>query len=253
LDTPDSPQTETVTAELDAENGLAHAAKSSPTRRRFMKGTAAAAGGALAVHYVKPNLRSLGVPAALAVSQPGYSGGGTQGCTPGFWGNEGIASAGGKELWNVANDADWNARHLAGGDAYNPFRWDTLFTDVFASHPDLVGRVMYVDGKTDGTVDASGNGMVVQAARHLVAGYLNAAFGLDYPYTKARLKQMWADAVADGSTGAFEYLKNLLDTANNLGCVISGSGSTAPATTNAWTGSTTGSSNPDNLVQKKPK
>ena len=222
MDTPPSDHAITPQGDPVAESGVANVVKRSATRRHFMKGTAAAAGGVIAAGYVKPQLRSIGVPAALAVSQPTGGGWGTQGCTPGFWGNEGIATSGGKELWNVANDADWQTRHFPGGDAYNPFHWNTLFTVVFASHPDLVGRVMYTGGKGDGVVDASGAGMVVQAARHLVAGYLNAAFGLDYPYGKAQLKQMWADAVANGSGTAFEDLKNKLDRANNLGCVISG-------------------------------
>ena len=39
-------------------------------RRRLIKGTAAVGSAAVALHYVKPNLQSLGIPAALAVSGP---------------------------------------------------------------------------------------------------------------------------------------------------------------------------------------
>jgi hypothetical protein len=45
-------------------------AKSIASRRRIIKGTAAAGSAAVALHYVKPTLTALGVPAALAVSSP---------------------------------------------------------------------------------------------------------------------------------------------------------------------------------------
>jgi hypothetical protein len=249
LDTANPPQTSTRPGGPVVESTVAEVAKRNATRRHFMKGTAAVAGGVVAAHYVKPSLRALGVPAALAVSQPG----GSQGCTPGFWGNEGVSTAGGRELWNVANDPDWNARRLPGGDEYNPFHWNTLFTDVFASHPDVVGAVMYIeDSSTEGTVDGSGGTAAEKAARHLVAAYLNASFGLDYPFTKAELAQMWANAVANGSSIAFDDLKNLLDTANNLGCVISGSTGNAPASGAGWTG-TGGTTGDLEKMVKKPK
>ena len=45
-----------------------HLAMSLGSRRRLIKATAAVSGAAVAQHYIKPSLQSLGVPAALAVS-----------------------------------------------------------------------------------------------------------------------------------------------------------------------------------------
>ena len=51
-----------------------------------------------------------------------------------------------------------------------------------------------------------------KAGRSLVAAYLNASWGMNYPYTTDKLSEMWADAVASGD---FLALHNTLDTANN--------------------------------------
>lgn len=47
------------------------------TRRRFIRTSIAATAGVTAASYIKPSLRSFGVPAALAVSGPQNGGGGT--------------------------------------------------------------------------------------------------------------------------------------------------------------------------------
>jgi len=53
---------------------LTHAPAGQPSRtsrRRFVQGATATGGALVAATYVKPNLRQLGIPAALAVSEEG--------------------------------------------------------------------------------------------------------------------------------------------------------------------------------------
>lgn len=128
-----------------------------------------------------------------------------EGCTPGFWqGGNDIGSAGGKWLWNQPNDPDWL---LSGGAGWNPFIWTTLFNDIF---PPLEGLR---DFDMLALVDQGGGADDYQkAARDLVAATLNAAWGMNYPYTTAQLAAMWAEAVASGD---FISLHTELDAANN--------------------------------------
>jgi len=217
--------------------------------------SAGAGVGVLAAGYVKPTLRSVGVVGAYAqLSGPPSLQDGTQGCTPGFWGNEGSNQrAGGKNLWDQPNDPDWLAARLPNGDTFNPFHWNSLFTDVFASHPDVVGKVMYVPGsQTDGVVDDGGGSRAEQAARHLVAAYLNVAIGLSFGYTRNQLKALWADAVAKNTDAAFEALKTELDTENNRHnntvCGDSSNSLRSPGTVDTWSSGTS-----TNLVKKKTK
>jgi hypothetical protein len=131
---------------------------------------------------------------------------GTQGCTPGFWqGGNGI------KLWNTSPDADWTAAVLAGGSANPPFIQTTLFNSFFTPQAVMNGQTML-----DAVSNGGGSADVNKAARSLVAAYLNASIGLDYPYSTAQLISMWDDAIDDGSDAAFLALHNLLDEANNL-------------------------------------
>lgn len=54
----------------------------------------------------------------------------------------------------------------------------------------------------------------------VVAGYLNASFGLDYPFTTQQIKDMWDAAVAADTRDAFLTLASELKVANELGCPI---------------------------------
>ncbi len=128
-----------------------------------------------------------------------------EGCTPGFWqGGNQTGSAGGKWLWNEVKDPDW---FLSGGAGTNPFIWTTPFNDFFTPIEGLAGFDML------GLVDRGGGSDDFQkAARDLVAAYLNAAWGMNYPYSTEQLAVMWADAVA---TGEFLSLHAELDAANN--------------------------------------
>jgi hypothetical protein len=130
-----------------------------------------------------------------------------EGCTPGFW-----QGGFGSQLWNVLSDADWTA---AGGVGANPFAHDTLFNSFFTAHTSLDGLTMLDIVGTGG-----GSAWPQKTARDVVAAYLNASFGLDYPFTAAEIWDMWDDAVTAGTTSAFRSLHVTLDEANNLGCPI---------------------------------
>jgi hypothetical protein len=128
-----------------------------------------------------------------------------QGCTPGFWqGGNDFGTAGGKWLWNEMPDPQWP---LSGGQGTNPYMWTTPFNDKFSGgsgdmwyyiNPDLWGQ-----GENDD---------FHKAARSLVAAYLNASWGMNYPYDTSELMAMWADALANGK---LLELHNKLDLANN--------------------------------------
>ena len=60
-----------------------------------------------------------------------------------------------------------------------------------------------------------------KAARSLTAAYLNAAWGMNYPYTTAELQQMWQSTM---SQGTYLELHTLLDAANNSGADTNGDG-----------------------------
>lgn len=138
-----------------------------------------------------------------------------QGCTPGFWqGGNDFGTAGGKWLWNEVNDPQWVA---SGGAGTNPYIWTTQFNTFFTPYsPGLDSfDMMSLVGSGGGPDDFQ------KAARDLVAAYLNASWGMNYPYTKAQLKTMWADAVASGD---FMSLHVLLDAANNSGADTNGDG-----------------------------
>ncbi|HAY85250.1 MAG TPA: hypothetical protein DCY42_10110 [Chloroflexi bacterium] len=131
-----------------------------------------------------------------------------QGCTPGFWaGGAGSPLWNGQWLWNNVEDLNWE---LAGGQGWNPYIWKTLFNDYFSLVASLNGWDMHSLVNTGGgALDAQ------KAARSMVAAYLNASFGIGYPYTTAELEGKWAAAVTDGSDAAFLALHTELDAANN--------------------------------------
>ncbi len=128
-----------------------------------------------------------------------------EGCTPGFWqGGNANGSTGGKWLWNEAQDLDWIA---SGGIGLNPFDWTTLFNDYFNPYTGLDGVDMLSLVDTGGGLDD-----YQKAARDLVAAYLNASWGMNYPFTTDQLSEMWANAV---TSGEFLNLHIELDAANN--------------------------------------
>jgi hypothetical protein len=117
-----------------------------------------------------------------------------QGCTPGYWRNH-------ADRWvGVTPAADFDA---------------TFGVDLFT--PDVtLGWAIWASG--------GGNNAL---ARHATAALLNAYAKADgsldqfvnYPYTVAQVIQMVQDAVADDT---IEATKDLFETANELGCPLSG-------------------------------
>jgi hypothetical protein len=137
-----------------------------------------------------------------------------QGCTPGFWqGGSAGGQAGGRWLWDEVDDPDWVS---SGGVPFNPYIHTTDF-DVFFGGPASAGDMWYYVNPDQWSV----NDDYHKAARSLTAAYLNAAWGMNYPYTTTELKTMWAAAV---SSGDFLALHSLLDAANNSGADTDGDG-----------------------------
>lgn len=190
------------------------------TRRDAVKVGAAIAVGVAAAGYVKPSLRSLGVPVALAVSgalpPPGSE---TAACTPGYWGN----SPKGLNRWDDANDPEW------GGVLGQPYTTQTVFGSYFARvqaglpSSSLMDQVMVYFASNGATSD-----WVEKAGRDVVAGTLNAFyFGSAFTYTASQIQSAWTGAVntynASGGTdiSGFEDLHNNLGLANqNAQCPL---------------------------------
>jgi hypothetical protein len=142
------------------------------------------------------------VPAPDKTQEPVSSNLAGQGCSPGFW-----QGGYGRWLWNDANDPDWE------GENTNPFTHETAFNSVFASHPGTDNVEMFSFVRRGG-----GPRPWRKVARDIVAAYLNASYGMNYPFSPQELVQMWADTVS-GAT-SFAEVHSLLDEANNLGCPI---------------------------------
>ena len=112
-------------------------------------------------------------------------------------------------LWNQENDPDWTGH---GGQGTNPYRHSTLFNTYFTPVSTLNGLTMF-----DLVGNGGGNAPARKAARDVVTAYLNASFGLVYPYTPSQVSALWASAVANNS---FDALHTLLTTANQGSCPI---------------------------------
>jgi hypothetical protein len=156
-----------------------------------------------------------------------------EGCTPGFWQggpNKPDAKAGGALLWdgidfvppldNPATPPDHvDKTWIDSGGANppgNPYIHGTYFNTFFgdgAPYPITMFELVDTGGGSENWR---------KAARSLVAGYLNASWGVYYAYSTGELQTMWDDAVENGE---FLALHTLLDDANNAGrCPVSASG-----------------------------
>lgn len=123
-----------------------------------------------------------------------------EGCTPGFWqGGNGFETAGGKWYWNIDDDPDWAGLYD------QPFSWLTPFDAVFSGSSETMWHFINPEMWEI-------NDDFHKAARSLVAAYLNASWGIGYPYTTGELEALWADAYANGTLLA---LHTELDAANN--------------------------------------
>jgi hypothetical protein len=112
-------------------------------------------------------------------------------------------------LWNTANDPDWTAH---GGVGTKPFTTNTLCNSFFTPVNSLAGKTML-----DLVGQGGGSSPPRKAARDVVAAYLNASFGLDYPYSPAQISALWTNAVANNT---FDALHNLLAPLNQINCPI---------------------------------
>ena len=142
------------------------------------------------------------VTGTIHVAPPG------QGCTPGFWqGGLGVT------LWNTASDPDWAAH---GGVGTNPFVTTDVFTSFFTATGDssVDSMTMLAIVGTGGT-----SNWAQKAARDLIAAYLNASFGMQYPYTTSTILSDWSTAVAGGTSG-FQAFHAKYSAANALLCPI---------------------------------
>lgn len=123
-----------------------------------------------------------------------------EGCSPGFW-----QGGHGRYFWDQLNDPQWL------GTGTNPFTHKVDFNSVFAPYPATADQDMYSFVRGGG-----GPNDWNKAARNVVAGYLNASYFPDYPFTPDEVKQMWADAV--NGTRTFMDVHIILGAANELGC-----------------------------------
>jgi hypothetical protein len=207
-------------------------------RRRFVQGSAALAGGIAAASYVKPNMQSLGIPSALAVSggdPPPLSG-----LTPGGWGNSGNWWGPGPQpvwvpdesgytqgspyvgMWDATNDPDW-----VGGALGQPFAHGDLFNSFFEPSAALatIGMGSLNDEMLEILTGGAGSVWPAKTARDVIAAYLNASyFGASYPYSQGEIKDMWKAAIlaleqpaagVSPSNALLEKLHIMLDAANN--------------------------------------
>ncbi len=130
----------------------------------------------------------------------------SEGCTPGFWqGGLGVT------LWNTVDDPDWDA--VINNGTTNPFLTTTLFESFFPDPGNATNGLTMLDIVGTG----GGSNPVRKAARDLVAGYLNASTGMDYPFTLPELIAKWNDAIAPGGY-SFQDFHLEVAAANELGC-----------------------------------
>jgi hypothetical protein len=132
-----------------------------------------------------------------------------EGCTPGFW-----QGGAGSPLWDTfPNDPQWLSVINAG--TTNPFQHSTLFESFFADPGSATNGLTMFDLVSTG----GGSNPVRKAARDLVAAYLNASAGLDFPFTTAQLIAKWNDAIAPGGYSFTDFHLEVAP-ANQLGCPL---------------------------------
>jgi len=130
-----------------------------------------------------------------------------EGCTPGFWqGGLGVT------LWNTfPNDPQWLS--VINNGTTNPFKTTDLFESFFPDPGSATNGLTMLDLVGTG----GGSDPVRKAARDLVAGYLNASTGIDYPFTTAQLIAKWNDAITPGGYSFTDFHLEV-SAANQLGC-----------------------------------
>jgi hypothetical protein len=149
---------------------------------------------------------------AVSAENSAVSTGVFEGCPGSFWrGSPEDGVQGGRWLWNDVIDPEWSA---SGGEGANPNIWIYGFNTFFTPMPELAASTMMsLLNVEDDAEDYR------KAASSLVAGYLNASWGMAYPYTADELAAKWDAAVR---TGNFFDLHTELERANNAvgGCPV---------------------------------
>jgi hypothetical protein len=107
-------------------------------------------------------------------------------------------------LWNEVDDQDWVT---SGGSNSNPYTHDDSFNGFFQWYASLDGKSMM-----DLVITGGGSEDWQKAARNVVAAYLNASWGMGFPYSQQEIKDMWSAAIASDD---FIGLHNLLSSANS--------------------------------------
>jgi len=135
-----------------------------------------------------------------------------EGCTPGFWqGGFGI------NLWNSVNDPQWA---FYGGEGVNPFRTTTKFGTNNGGFFEPTGT--QIDNWSMLQIVGSGgtNAWPRKAARDLIAAYLNASWGMDYPVDTTQILADWHTAVTTAGTAGYQDFHLKYAAFNQLGCNI---------------------------------
>lgn len=151
------------------------------TRRDAVKVGAAIAVGVTAAAYVKPSLRSLGVPAALALSSRV-----AQGCSPGFY------KSGHQGSPYVPNQSFFTTFGLPSGACGLPSSYSL-----------------------QNAIDNSG-GEPVQLARQGAAAYVNSIRGIGYPLSTAQVISQVNAAFQGCDVSKMDALQTTLDGYNNI-------------------------------------
>lgn len=237
-----------ATSEAPGAILVRRAATARTSRRHFVKGTTVVAGGLVAASYVKPNLRELGVPGALAQAPSGPpDGGGGIACSPGAFAN--TAGVHFVPIWDTSPDQQWTDQLLAlsavvppysvGGAPNPPFTHSDLvvptLTGMGFNFPPLVdaaatgggtlkwsllsGTIFYSTNPAADELMVGGGPQPVaalrQVANHILCVYL---FGHNAPYSMAQLIALWNAAVTANTLAAFDALTHTLDNYGSWTC-----------------------------------
>jgi hypothetical protein len=119
---------------------------------------------------------------AMASAVAGAKKDATEGCTPGYWKNHTVA---------------------ASSITFESVFGNTTATTASTTLQQAVGI---------------GGGGLNALVRHAAAAYLNSLSGIDYMFSTAEVVALFQAALAPG--GNIENTKNLLETANELGCPL---------------------------------
>jgi len=126
-----------------------------------------------------------------------------EGCTPGYWRNH-------PERWDGVDDIADFTNTVVHTDSFNA----TFGVDISFSGLD--------DAATLLVAVAHGGGAPFNLGRHAAAGLASADAGICYPYSTSEVIDIYRDGIgADDGPLSLEEAKDLLESANELGCPLS--------------------------------